>query len=56
MLPDAMFTVKKNNTVPLLVEKTLKFHPRVDQMGAFAACRVNSPGWDGEEEGFEMCV
>lgn len=23
-------------------------------MVAFAACRVNSSGWDGEEEGFEM--
>lgn len=40
-----------------MVEKTIKFHPRTDQMVSFGVCRGNSPSWDGEIKGFDtLCI
>lgn len=39
-----------------MVEKTLKFHPRVIQMVLFGVCSGNSPSWDGDVEGFDVKV
>lgn len=52
------FTIKKKtqttNLVLLVVEKVLKFCPRVAQMVVFGVGRERSPSLDGAIEGFAM--
>lgn len=55
MLPASMFTIKKKYS-PSVDGENFKISSKSRSDGGICSLRGKQPGWDGEEEGFEMSV